>query len=183
MIPRHSVVDTSRIVLQENCLGHNPRTCHKLHNLIQTTKGSRPSATTRLVAKWDEPACTRAGAAVLVPSKRLLSLSSRTCITSCGLDSGGRQWGRHTYVCRIGRPGSSASKSLRSGLRRGREGSCCVTVWPQAACGCADVDRDGRAGAPGGHGRLVVAVAVPAHSSRGVAVSFVPTSPQNCVPA
>ena len=95
-------------VLQENFLGHNRRTCRKLRNLIEKNKSRRPGATKRLVAQRDEPACTRAGPAVLVPFKRVLSLSSRTCITSCGLDSRGRQRVRHTYVTTIGRLGSSA---------------------------------------------------------------------------
>ena len=85
-------------VLQENSLGHNPRTDRKLRNLIEKSKSRRPGATKRLVAQRDEPACTRAGSAVLVPFKRVLPLAvaavSRaaslcTCdvcaLTCCGL--------------------------------------------------------------------------------------------------
>ena len=58
-------------VLQEKPLGRNLRICRKLRNLIEKSKRHRPCATKRLVAQRDEPACTRAGAAVLVLFKRL----------------------------------------------------------------------------------------------------------------
>ena len=73
-------------VPHENSLGYNPRTCRKLRNLIEKSKRHRPGATKRLVAQRGEPACTR-GSAILVAFKRVLLLSSRTCITSCGFDS------------------------------------------------------------------------------------------------
>ena len=90
----HSVLE------KKKSTGHNPRTCHKLRNLIEKIKGRRSGATKPLVVQWDQPACTRAGSAVLVPFKRIAVLpsSSLTCSTSCDLDSGGRQWVRNTYV-------------------------------------------------------------------------------------
>ena len=66
-------------------LGHNPSTRRKLRDLIQKSKSRRRGA--RLVAQRDEPACNRAGLAVLVPFSRVLSVCSRTRITGCGLDS------------------------------------------------------------------------------------------------
>ena len=39
----------------------------------------------------------------------------------------------------IGRPGSSASRSPRSGSRRERGGSCCAAAWPRAPRGWAGV--------------------------------------------
>ena len=67
-------------VLQENSPGHNPRTCRKLRNLIENSKGRRPSETKRLVAQRDESACTRADSAVLVLFKRALPLSNCTYV-------------------------------------------------------------------------------------------------------
>ena len=114
-----------------------------------------PSAglSTRLVAQRDEPACTRAGSAVLVPFKRVLPRSSRSYITSCGLDSGGCQWVRHTHVRYDRTAGEQCQhRSPRSGSHGERGGSCCTARWPRAARGWAGVD--GRAGGPGGHGQL-----------------------------
>ena len=64
-----------------------PRTCREVRNFMEKSKSCRPGATKRLVAQRDEPACTRASSAALVPLKRVLSLNSRTRITSCGLHS------------------------------------------------------------------------------------------------
>ena len=86
-------------VIQQNSLGRNRRTCRKLRNLVEKSKGTRPSAAKRLVAQRDESSCTCAGAAALVPFQRVLPLSSRTGITGCSLDSGGRQRVHHTYAC------------------------------------------------------------------------------------
>ena len=72
-------------VLQENAIGNNPRAFRKLRNVVEKSKASRPSAAKHLVAERDESACTHAGAAVLVPFKLVLPLSSRTYITSCVL--------------------------------------------------------------------------------------------------
>ena len=62
----------------------------------------------------------------------------------------------------IGRPGSSASRSPRSGSRREREGSCCAAAWPRAAHGRAGAEGLGGPEGPAGMDGSVVAVAVPA---------------------
>ena len=64
-------------VIQAHSLGHKPRTCLKLRIFIEKSKGSRSSAAKRLVAQTDKSACTRDGAAVLVPVKRVLP---RACV-------------------------------------------------------------------------------------------------------
>ena len=89
-------------VLPEDSLGRNPRDSHKLRNVVMTSKDSRLSAAKRLVSQGDELACTHVGWAVLVPLKRVLALSSRTCVSSCSLDSGVRQRASHIYLPQLG---------------------------------------------------------------------------------
>ena len=75
---------------RKNTFGHNPTTCRKFRNPAEKSTGSRPYITRCFVAQRGESAYACAGVAVLVLIKRVLHLSSRTCITSSGLDSEGR---------------------------------------------------------------------------------------------
>ena len=61
----------------------------ELRDRVEKSKSCRPSTAKRLVAQWDESACTRASAASLVPFKRVLAMRTCTCVPSCSLDSGG----------------------------------------------------------------------------------------------
>ena len=75
VIPRHRVMNSCRLRMafpKKKSLGHQPRTYRKLCNLVEKSQGSRPSTAKCLVAHRDDSACTRAGAAVLVPFKRVL---------------------------------------------------------------------------------------------------------------
>ena len=119
--------------LQESSLGHNPRACRKLRNLVEKSKGSSPSATRRGSAGRSEMHPRRCGCTF--PVHASLPLSSRTCITSCGLHRGGRKRVRDSYVCDERTAGSSASKTSRSGTRWERGRSCCAAAWPRAARG------------------------------------------------
>ena len=86
------------------------------------------------------------------PVQRVISLSSRTRITSYGLAEAANTCVTHMSAT-IGRPGSGASRSPRSGLRRERGGSCCAAAWPREARGGAGAEEMGGPGT-GGHGRL-----------------------------
>ena len=112
----------------------------------EKSQSRRPGATKCLVAQRDEPACTLAGLAVLVPFKRVISLSSRTRITSYGLAEASNTCVTHMSAT-TRRPGSSASRSPRSGSRRERGGSCCAAAWPREARGWAGA---GEMGGPEG---------------------------------
>ena len=98
VIPRHRVVDRSRMVFSKKILWDT--TPELAANSAISLRRAKAAGPARPDVSWlsGRTACNLAGSAVLVPFKRVLSLSDRTRITSSGLDSRGRQRVRHTYV-------------------------------------------------------------------------------------
>ena len=153
VIPRRGRTQVTHGVLHKTSLGHNPRSCCKLRNLIQKSKGSRPSPAKRLVVHRDESSRSRASAAVLVTFKRVLPLSSCTCITSCGTGSGGHEGVRHIYARHDRTAAEHCLRVPSLGIALRARKSSCAAAWPRATCGLVGAEGDERARGPCVDGR------------------------------
>ena len=95
VIPRHMFVDGSCMAFSKNILWDT--TLELAANSAISLSRAKAAGPARRNVSWrGESACTRAGAAVLVPFKRVLPFCGHTYVTRCGLESGGRQRVRHT---------------------------------------------------------------------------------------
>ena len=118
-------------VLQENSVGHNPRTCRA----ISLTRGQAAGPALQN-GSWLSSIKRHAPVPVRLYLSRLsvsfplavAPVSQAAALTAEAVN------GCVTHMsATTGRPGSSASKSLRSGSRRERGGSCSAAAWPRPA--------------------------------------------------
>ena len=131
----------AHVVLWDNPFAHNPRTSRKLRNLIEKSRSRRPGATNVL---WLSGTNRHAPVPVRLYFKLSRLIKSFplavTPVSQAAALTAEAANGSVTHMsATIGRPGSSGSKSPRSGSRRERGGTCCAAAWPHAARGISTV--------------------------------------------
>ena len=172
MIPRHRVVDRSRMAFSKKILLDTAPVLAAISAI--SLRRATAAGPARPTVSWLSGVNRHAPVPVRLYLSRLsesFHLAAAPVSRAAALIAKAAN-GCFTHMsATIGRPGSSASRSPRSVSRRERGGSCGAAAWPrvQHMARRARRGREGREG-PAGMDRSVVAVAVPA-VALGVAVA------------
>ena len=151
VIPRHRVVDRSRMAFSKRVLlDTNPELAANSALLLRRAKAAGPA---RPNVSWLSGTNRHAPVPVRLYLSRLSEsfplvvapVSQAAALTAEAAN------GCVTHMCTtIGRPGSSASRSPRFGSRRERGGSCCAAAWPRTARRWAGAEGAGGPEGPAG---------------------------------